>query len=298
MRHVTSHYQSDFEVDKKILHDAALSGDDSGKYLLWMCGPAGTHCLSERDIFVRGTYAHNTFAFYYEQTRDPVIAYAVEVKGVSEGKVMGDLYELNYSGYYHSVMKKAVNNSGDITLIDKRGNEKTVPFITRWGSVIDMEALDTVQILPDNPEMLENTLKDMREERHKSENYEVWDPDTFCPMNAEKHNGKTVFVLMYGLKSDDEELDAAGIYSTLDLAYEAMEKDIEKSKRNVFWWDNNTQSAKDDYIIDSGGNFFEVYNDGFYADHHESWRIEPRVMNAELFPEKESEQSGEIGIEM
>lgn len=59
-----------------------------------MSCPSGTHCFRERDVFVKDTAAHNTWRFHKEQTRDPILAYAVELTGKVDGKLMGNLYEL------------------------------------------------------------------------------------------------------------------------------------------------------------------------------------------------------------
>ncbi len=42
--------------------------------------------LPERDVFLKGTRQHNTWRFYGEQTRDKVLAYAVELTGIVNGK--------------------------------------------------------------------------------------------------------------------------------------------------------------------------------------------------------------------
>ncbi len=182
MRHHTSHYQSDFDIDRMILREAALSDNPDRKYFLWHCRPSGTRCLNEREVYIRGTSAHNTWVFYYEQTRDAILPYAVEIKGFSDGKVIGDLYELDYSQHYHSLMKKASNNSGEMIITNSEGKTKTFPYTAAWDSVINFDDVSSVIILPDDPDRLEKTLKDVREERRNSEYYAEWDPDGFFPI--------------------------------------------------------------------------------------------------------------------
>lgn len=99
----TEHYQSDFEIDMKILKEAAKSQNPADKKYLWLCRPAGTWCLRERDTFLKDTREHNTFCFYAEQTRDKILAYAVELTGIDRGKVTGNLYELDYQKHYSHV---------------------------------------------------------------------------------------------------------------------------------------------------------------------------------------------------
>lgn len=86
MRQNTGFFQSDFDIDKEIIAKAAASPNREDKTLLWFCRPSGTHCFKERDVFLKDTAAHNTWCFYKEQTRDRVLAYAVELTGRERGK--------------------------------------------------------------------------------------------------------------------------------------------------------------------------------------------------------------------
>ena len=55
MRQNTAAFQNDFDIDKKILTRAAKSKNAEDKVYLWFSRPNGTHCLRERDVFLRGT---------------------------------------------------------------------------------------------------------------------------------------------------------------------------------------------------------------------------------------------------
>ena len=96
MKQNTAFYQSDFDIDKEIIKRAAESPNVGDKMLLWFSRPSGTCCIKERDAFLKGTREHNTWKFYGEQTRDRVLAYAVELTGIQDGKITGNLYELDY----------------------------------------------------------------------------------------------------------------------------------------------------------------------------------------------------------
>jgi hypothetical protein len=108
MRRNTAYYQSDFEIDKEIIRRAAASAEPQDKNLLWMSRPSGTFCLRERDVFLRDTYANNTWRFYGEQTRDKILAYAVELAGMESGKVVGTLYGQDYRQHFTHVQKEAL----------------------------------------------------------------------------------------------------------------------------------------------------------------------------------------------
>lgn len=85
MRQNTAFYRNDFEIDKEIIGRAAASDKAEDRTLLWMSRPSGTHCFRESDVYLQGTPQHNTWKFYGEQTRDRVLAYAVELTGKVRG---------------------------------------------------------------------------------------------------------------------------------------------------------------------------------------------------------------------
>ena len=52
MKQNTGFYQSDFEIDKQIIAEAAAKPGREDRTLLWLCRPSGTHCFRERDVDV------------------------------------------------------------------------------------------------------------------------------------------------------------------------------------------------------------------------------------------------------
>lgn len=108
MKQNTAFYQSDFDIDKEIIKRAAESPNAGDKRLLWFSRPSGTCCIKERDAFLKDTREHNTWKFYGEQTRDRVLAYAVELTGIQDGKITGNLYELDYQQHYKHVTEQAL----------------------------------------------------------------------------------------------------------------------------------------------------------------------------------------------
>lgn len=116
----TEHFQSDFDIDIETLKQAAKSPNPEDKKQLWLCRPAGTWCLRERDTFIKDTREHNTFCFYAEQTSDKILAYAVELTGIEKGRVTGNLYELDYKKLYEHVKDVSVDH-GDTKMIYENG---------------------------------------------------------------------------------------------------------------------------------------------------------------------------------
>lgn len=73
---------------------------------MWMSRPSGTYCFRERNVFLKGTRQHNTWKFYGEQTRDKILAYAVELTGTQGGTIRGNLYELDYQQHFRRIVDK------------------------------------------------------------------------------------------------------------------------------------------------------------------------------------------------
>lgn len=108
MRTNTGFFQNDFDIDKRIITKAAGQPAAEDKTLLWLSRPSGTHCFRERDVFLKNTAAHNTWRFHKEQSHDRILAYAVELTGIEDGKIKGNLYELDYTKHYERVKEQAL----------------------------------------------------------------------------------------------------------------------------------------------------------------------------------------------
>lgn len=105
----TQNYKEDFEMDSKLIRELAVSETSADKNLLWMSRPNGTYLLREREVYIEGTNENRTWNYYHEQTSDPILAYAVEIKGIKDGVVMGNLTELDYVAH--------VKRLADLTVI-------------------------------------------------------------------------------------------------------------------------------------------------------------------------------------
>ena len=57
MKQNTAFYQSDFDIDRRILREAAARPAAEDKRLLWFSRPSGTCCVRERDVFLQGDKA-------------------------------------------------------------------------------------------------------------------------------------------------------------------------------------------------------------------------------------------------
>ena len=163
MRQNTGFFQSDFDIDKEIIAKAAASPNREDKTLLWFCRPSGTHCFRERDVFLKDTRQHNTWRFYGEQTRDKILAYAVELTGKENGIIKGNLYELDYPQHFREVVEKSLP-ADNYTLLYEHG-ERVQPAGMYFDGNPDPQLgkFERFEAQPNDPEALHFL---MREEKH------------------------------------------------------------------------------------------------------------------------------------
>lgn len=167
MKQNTGFYQSDFDIDKEIIAKAAASGGKEDKTLLWFCRPSGTHCFRERDVFLKDTAPHNTWRFYKEQTRDRVLAYAIELTGKERGKIKGSLYELDYEKHYERVKDKGLA-ADTVKLIYEHG-EQMIPTGQYFSGSPDPQfgKFERFEALPNDPDALQWLLQEEHRSREK-----------------------------------------------------------------------------------------------------------------------------------
>ena len=91
----TQHYKDDFDLDKELIPKLALSGEPEDRRLLWLSRPCGTYTLREWEVYLEGSHANKVWEFYHEHTKDPVLAYALSIKDVQDGKVAGIFFRLS-----------------------------------------------------------------------------------------------------------------------------------------------------------------------------------------------------------
>lgn len=167
MKQNTAFYQNDFDLDRNILQKAAASPTAEDRRLLWFSRPSGTSCFRERDVFLKGTRQHNTWRFYGEQTRDKVLAYAVELTGIVNGKIKGNLYELDYPQHFRHVKEQALP-ADNYTLLYEHG-ERVQPA----GQYLDgnpdpqLGKFERFEAQPNDPETLRDVLMEEQRSREK-----------------------------------------------------------------------------------------------------------------------------------
>ena len=156
----TGFYQSDFDIDKSIITQAAASPHKEDKTLLWLCRPMGTHCFRERDVFLKDTAPHNTWRFYREQTSDRILAYAIELSGTEHGKIKGNLYELDYPQHFREVVEKSLP-ADNYTLLYEHG-ERVQPAGMYFDGNPDPQLgkFERFEAQPNDPEALHFLMRE------------------------------------------------------------------------------------------------------------------------------------------
>lgn len=161
----TKHYQSDFEIDKEILHRAAEKQEQQDKTFIWLCRTAGTWCLQERNVFLKDTREFNTFTFYAEQTSDSVLAFVIEVINAAVDSVRGNVYLLDYKSYYSHV--RSVSLNVETVVMQYEHGCRTQSADDRISGYPDMEygRLQSIRYQPHSQEELTGLLWNERQER-------------------------------------------------------------------------------------------------------------------------------------
>ncbi len=105
----TRSYQSDLKIDERILQAAMLETYQEDRTFLWMSRPCGTHCLLEREVFLRETEAHKTWT-HYDYDAEHIKAFRVVVAPGRPGAfVLGQIRPLNYGEQIQRVKQNALS---------------------------------------------------------------------------------------------------------------------------------------------------------------------------------------------
>ena len=206
----TVHYQSDFKYDENNLRVAAISDNAEDKDLLFMSRRHGTYLFSEAEVFKKGTFAHETWKYYSDQP-DSIIAYAVTVKGMENGKAVGDLYELDYAEHVKHVENTAVD-ADTKTLHYERGNFD-VPIDKKFTGAPHPKFgyLVSYKTKPSDPQQLKAVLADERRSH-----------EALKPGDIDRHISK----LSLGKRSIRKQLSKSNTKATPKKSIERKKEDL------------------------------------------------------------------------
>ena len=119
---------------------------------------------------MKDTRPYNTWKFHGEQTRDRILAYAVELTGRERGKIRGNLYELDYAAHFRHVREQAL--PADIVTLLSMSAASVEPARTGKyfsGSTTDPQygAFLRFEVQPNAPEALRDLLQEERRSREQ-----------------------------------------------------------------------------------------------------------------------------------
>lgn len=178
----TEHYKSDFKYDVERFKEAAKHPDGDNNHLLFMSRQSGTWCVRERETYIRDTEAFHIWNGYaailgdansYMSTvvvQDRILAYAVEVKGLENGRVKGDVYELDYRDHIRQINCAAIPKH-TVTAQYADGTKLTLPHAEFDGNRERLYhqhgQLKTLTPHPEDAGVLADILKQARGTREK-----------------------------------------------------------------------------------------------------------------------------------
>jgi hypothetical protein len=177
----TEHYKSDFKYDIEMFQRAAAEPDGENNRLLWMSRQSGTWCFPERNVYVKDTEAFNTWNGYatllgspdfYQSVivQDRILAYAVEITSTENGKVKGNLYELDYRDHIRQ-LNQTVLPKHTVTAKYEDGTALTLPHAEYDGKRESLHyqhgKVTNFHVDPEDTGALRDILKQARDKREK-----------------------------------------------------------------------------------------------------------------------------------
>lgn len=126
----TGYNQDHFQHDRQTITEAAASPARDDKTLLWVSAPAGTCCVTEKDLLIRENVKYGGFGGFAEVVRldgDKALCYAIKITSTEGGKVTGDLYRLNYLEQLAHLSRVALPAAA-VTITDRDGAARRFPY--------------------------------------------------------------------------------------------------------------------------------------------------------------------------
>ena len=168
MKKNTVAYQSDFEVDKEVFMKNAANDKREDRTFLWMSRKHGTECLLEHNVFLCNSAEHIKWLYYADF--EDIITYAVELTGVENNVVKGNVYSVNYNEHVKRVQRGSVEAYEDrVTCVYAMGEKLLCGFPDSFISVPEYEdelgEYKFFKKIPVNQDKLDYTLEKERQLR-------------------------------------------------------------------------------------------------------------------------------------
>jgi len=152
------HYPIDIDFDIEAILEYVNGNDAEKKMLLWHVSEYGTHSLAERNSFIWNT---GEFNCWVNHTQPDMLGYVIEIKGNEDGKIFGNVYELDHKAHIEHVRETALPaqtvtihyaNKDDKTISIQDYDEKRNYFMSENGWVTD------IRFTPENESELDVIL--------------------------------------------------------------------------------------------------------------------------------------------
>lgn len=129
------------------MREGAATEDPAKRNFVVIFRQSGVECLNERDMFIAGTRSYNTCQYYHRQTREPVLAYSVELLGDGKNGLRANLYQQDQhqmakfteraSSPYTDVTVTFIGGK-EVRIPEKEYNYETIPSLKyHYGDIMD-----------------------------------------------------------------------------------------------------------------------------------------------------------------
>lgn len=147
MAQKTAFHQKDLSYALDAMRQGIATDDPAKRNFVVIFRENGVDSLNERDMFIAGTRGYNLCQYYHRHTREPVLAYSVELTGDGSNGLRGNLYqqdqhqmavfaERTASPYTHVTV--TFYSGKTVRMPEKEYNYETIPDLKHhYGDILD-----------------------------------------------------------------------------------------------------------------------------------------------------------------
>ena len=147
MAQITAFHQKDLTYALDEMRECAAMDDPASRNFVVIFRQSGVDRLNERDMFIAGTQSYNTCQHYHRLTREPVLAYSVELLGDGTSGLRGNLYQQDQHQMAQFAERAASPytdvtvtffNGREVRIPEKEYNYETIPNLKyRYGDILE-----------------------------------------------------------------------------------------------------------------------------------------------------------------
>ena len=167
----TTFYQNDLNYALDTMCEGVVTDDPAKRNFVVIFRQSGVECLNERDMLIAGTRSYNTCQYYHRMTREPVLAYSVELLGDGKNGLRANLYQQDQhqmakfteraSSPYTDVTVTFIGGK-EVRIPEKEYNYETIPGLKyHYGDIAD------TRNEPDDESVVQGALRREHERRER-----------------------------------------------------------------------------------------------------------------------------------